>query len=398
MTDDTKDLRELEDSIAAALDSGDEANLEAALSKAQGIETASAPETSSNENSEGNDADDTATPGDDDTAATGDEPAGAQGSQPEKGNDTAAAAQDPAKDGEGKGASTGGDAEEEPAPIADKSGRGTIPYQVLKDTREQLGMAKAQIAKLSEQLQSRPQEQGGDGDGGQQGGTTDREKAAASAMQEALSSGDDLSEEDLEDLPVPMQQLYKRTQALEKRLNQIGSVTDEVVEDRQKSAQQLAQEAIDQVPDLATWQAKGGVLWAAAREQDRQLQADPEWGSKPAVERFAEVARRVRADVGLPESKPDPEPTPKGEAAQQGERGKHADGGAASGRADASASARAAEPPGFQPPPSMSQMPGGGSPDLDKFDSIERASPSALAERMADMSDDQIYRLLAEFA
>ena len=388
MTDDDnlKEIRELEDSLAAALDSGDEANLNAALNKAQGIEDEGA-QSSSNEDGENHAADDTATPGDDESAASGQQPEGGQGSQPDAGDEKAAAADDQAKAGEGNGDSKGGDAEEAPAPIAGKGGRGTIPYEVLKATREALGAAKAEIAKLSEKLQSRSAERDDDGAAAQQqGGTTDREKAAVSAMQEAMASGEELSDEDLEDLPPPLQKLYRNQQMLAQRLEKIGSVADEVVEDRRKSAAELTQDAIDTVPDLSAWQAKGGVLWAAAQDVDRQLVADPEWGQKPAVERFAEVARRVREDVGLP---PVDEQQPRG-------GGKKADGEAASGRGGEKP--RAAEPPGYQPPPSMSQMPGGGAPNLDKFESIERSSPAALAERMQGMTDDQINGLLAELS
>lgn len=57
------------------------------------------------------------------------------------------------------------------------------------------------------------------------------------------------------------------------------------------------QAVIDEVPDLLAWQMdpNGQANFDRAVEYDKALMVDPDWKSRPPVERFAEAARRTKA-------------------------------------------------------------------------------------------------------
>ena len=64
------------------------------------------------------------------------------------------------------------------------------------------------------------------------------------------------------------------------------------------------QAAIDSVPDLMAWQYDPAKQqeFALAKSVDAMLQQHPKWAGKPLAERFSEVVRRVRAEVGEPQA------------------------------------------------------------------------------------------------
>lgn len=245
--------------------------------------------------------------------------------------------------------------QEAPAPIANKSGTGTIPYEVLTGARQQAAKLDRELAatkaKLAE-LQARPAQA--------QATTTE-------AADEALS------DEDFADLPPEMQKLHRTVQALQSKFDRVSGVTSSIEANHQATEAERTQAVIDEVPDLVAWQAKGGALWRAAIEADDTLKADPAWASRSVKERFEEVSRRVREDVGLPPRSTAP--------ATQTPAAKPA------------ATSAKLEP---AVPSSLSDIPGGGAPDLDMQDSIERSSAPGLGARMRSMSDDQIDALLAK--
>lgn len=59
------------------------------------------------------------------------------------------------------------------------------------------------------------------------------------------------------------------------------------------------QDAVDQVPDMLSWQLNPDqTAWEAAKRMDTYVLTLPGWADKPLAERFAEVARRIKADIG----------------------------------------------------------------------------------------------------
>lgn len=83
------------------------------------------------------------------------------------------------------------------------------------------------------------------------------------------------------------------------------------------------QAVIDNNPHLGLledWRIKKELQghWEAAKAADSLLQKLPAWADKPEAERFAEVIRRVQADMGPgPQSPTNPPPDPKALAAQR---------------------------------------------------------------------------------
>lgn len=79
---------------------------------------------------------------------------------------------------------------------------------------------------------------------------------------------------------------------------------------------EAVQDAIDAVPELATWHssAKHQTEFDLAVAADALLQRLPAWRDKPLPERFAEAVRRVKADISPPAAEPQ---EPRREAARK---------------------------------------------------------------------------------
>ena len=352
-----KDTELFDDETMQALTGDDDAAMEAAL-RAAGGESADAetgPDTTAN--------------GSDSAAAdAGDEVDTSEGASSEaegvdKQNQAAdEAAQAKAGDQESRPDAGG----EEPAPISNKSGTGTIPYSVLEGSRRQAAQLREQLDEANRKLEEATKASQG---GGEQ---TAAESNAVDRMNEALASGEELNDEEFEDLPPAIQKLAKTVQALNGRMEQVGKAAETAATKAEQSEAEQTQELIDQFEDLAAWQAKGGVLWQAAVQMDQQLKQDPDWQGKPADQRFKEVVNRVREDVGLPKRDWNATTNGQGDSKQ-------------TAKADA----------GDVLPTSISHIPGGGTANLDMNDSIENQSSAALGKRMEGMSDEAIDKLLA---
>lgn len=65
------------------------------------------------------------------------------------------------------------------------------------------------------------------------------------------------------------------------------------------------QEIVDSSPDLLAWQHdQDQARFALAKSTDALLLEHPHWREKPMAERFAEVVRRVKAELGTPQPAP----------------------------------------------------------------------------------------------
>jgi len=186
----------------------------------------------------------------------------------------------------------------EPAPeqiagALTRDGKHVIPYQVVQDLRTANTAKDQRIAELQAAMERMQQEQ----QAKDNGTSTDASQAQAQAA--AL----DFSEDELADYEaLGVGKLVKGYQALRAQLL-APPVAPAVAPPQQPAAEvdkSPLQAAIDTMPLLVRWQAKGGAIWSEAVKVDNELRADPQWAGKPMHERFAEVQRRVADDYGIP--------------------------------------------------------------------------------------------------
>lgn len=162
----------------------------------------------------------------------------------------------------------------------------------------------------------------------------------------------------------------QRLQALEQE-NQVFRTERERLEQEQLQAEaDRVTKALNSTPTLKTWQDayyKEGAtdeqkaLFKAAMAYDDQMKQSPVWADKPLADRFAEIERRVAADMGIALATPktttqnQPKPLP----------------------------ARAAAPA------SLSNLPGGSTPKPPD-NTLETHDPMALITGLQGMSDEQV--------
>lgn len=266
---------------------------------------------------------------------------------------------DPEPEVDDKPAAKAEKADDEPAkkaaaeegPVEGGGGK-TIPYSVLKATRERAHQLETELADAQVKLKA---------------------ATTAPAKTEAATQQEDTAEDGLEDLP---EALVKTIRGLKAELNDAKKKLTDIEQNNQKTATQAASTAaevvqrdIDAVPGLADWQAEGGDKWKSALEIDARLMQNPAWKDKPQVERFAKVAKLVRAEFDIAD------PAPEVAVAKNG--------------TTKPAAARAAVT-------SISDLSGGGNAPVDARDNLENSSAAALAVQMSSMSRDDIHRLLRE--
>ncbi len=362
---------QIDDDLIQSLEDGDDAAIDAALNQFAGTPADAA--TGAESAAKGSGDDPAASDGDgagggdqrkaESTQQSVDAAAGAkasgQGSQPDK-QTNEAAGEDPA------------------AGIATKSGAGKpLPYSLLSGARQRAAAAEARAEELSKELENAKRQLEASV-AATEGTGTQAEASATERMQEAIAAGTELAADDFADLPEALQLFYRQHQALQERVDAIESTHKAQTATAQASEAEETQALIDGFDDLRSWQADNGFMWRAALEADKQLLADEAWSDKSDDERFQEVVNRVRQGAGLP---------PRDWSASNTEAG---------GRAGAGGRKSAPQPAGSPVPTSISSIPGGGAPNLDMADSVERSSPQALAARMDSMSDDAIDALLAQ--
>lgn len=201
-----------------------------------------------------------------------------------------AAASTEAKPGEGA-------ADAKPGTEADKPAQPAAPVQEKPqgDTRAALRAARQSEKRLRDEL------------------------AEANRTIEQLKSGDlptdtSVSEEELTQLEADfpaMAKAIRNQQALERRLQELTAQSKSTTEQDEFQPLEYApavQMVIDDVPDLLAWQHDRNAQdkFQRAIEYDKALTVDPDWKDKPAVERFAEAARRTREKFGMSAAVPTP--------------------------------------------------------------------------------------------
>ena len=128
---------------------------------------------------------------------------------------------------------------------------------------------------------------------------------AQSAMPAAAASDDDLSPEDIEqanDFPL-VAKLMRQNKALSEKFSTLEAQaqtlqTPAAAEFIPPTLPPELQDVVDDIPQLLGWQNDPNqAAFELAKLEDQKLLLIPKWQRVTAAERFAEVARRVAADL-----------------------------------------------------------------------------------------------------
>lgn len=266
------------------------------------------------------------------------------------------------------------DNEDDAAGVATKDGKHVIPYSVLKSERDRASRAEQiareaqeRVAALEAQLKA-----GNQGANNGEGARTDPQQPTAS----------DLSAEDLEALKEDFPTVYKAVmasmaaaKALETKLQPVEESVRSTEAERERSATEAVQDAIDSVPKLAHIQATNKDAFELAKQFDATLRTQSAWASKPLTERFAKVAEMVESAIGpidLPGSK---KASPSAEDLEKAAKAK--------AEQDAKASRT-------NVPTSLSEFPAGQHAAQDEREAAEQLTHQQLAEKFAGMNADQM--------
>ena len=266
------------------------------------------------------------------------------------------------------------DNEDDAAGVATKDGKHVIPYSVLKSERDRASRAEQiareaqeRVAALESQLKA-----GNQGANNGEGARTDPQQPTAS----------DLSAEDLEALKEDFPTVYKAVmasmaaaKALETKLQPVEESVRSTEAERERSATEAVQDAIDSVPKLAHIQATNKDAFELAKQFDATLRTQSAWANKPLTERFAKVAEMVESAIGpidLPGSK---KASPSAEDLAKAAKAK--------AEQDAKASRT-------NVPTSISEFPAGQHAAQDEREAAEQLTHQQLAEKFAGMNADQM--------
>lgn len=273
-------------------------------------------------------------------------------------------------------AQRGQEQEPEPQGVATKDGKHVIPYSVLRGERERAAQAEQEARDLRAQLDAvRAQ-------GTQPAPIGENNGAPPSAG--TVPDLTALSDSELEKLKEDFPTVYAATVALKAQADKNAQVL-QAIEDRnredvaskQRSAQELVQDAIDATPVLAHLQANDPAGFKAAVEFDATLRSRPEWQGKTYAERFAKVAELVQSVIGPVEV-----PGAKAKAATP-----TADEVRAAAQAMAANQVQANK---SAVPTSLSEFPAGNAPASDERQAAEQMSQLQLAEKFGAMTPDQL--------
>lgn len=195
-----------------------------------------------------------------------------------------------------------GNTTEKEAPIANPSNTGTIPYGVLKGTREELAATKRQLDEATARLRDLETASARTGtvEVPKPGQEIEAEIESAQAQADELEALAASMEEDFPEFGKAVRTMTKRFEtqiaALNTRLEKASLVTEEVQRERAQTAEEVAREAVDNNPYLSAWLAGDPEAWNIAYEHDVRLRSDPKWQGKPIAERFAKAVQYTLID------------------------------------------------------------------------------------------------------
>jgi len=263
------------------------------------------------------------------------------------------------------------DQEDEPV-VLNKSGKGTIPYEKLKELR-------VENATLRDKLQSLQ--------------NTQAELESLRKQQAQAKTPEGRSE--------IQKQLKDRIAALKEDFPEIGASFDSVTEivsdlsrqieedraeakkksDEEAAAQkrvidEQVQEAKENNPHLVHWEANDEDAWKEALMQDQILLQNPKWAKKTYDERFVEVVRRVKTI--MPEATEPPTASPPEDKEKTKEKAKEK-----------------LEKAVVKKPTTLSDIRGGDNPTSER-EQLENLSPLELAQKLLKMPDHKAAAMRAE--
>lgn len=203
------------------------------------------------------------------------------------------------------------DEEETEAPVSTKDGQSTIPYSVLKGSRQQVVELKSQnadIAAENEALRQQIEEvrQAGPDTSAQpevSNEVTEDTLLAEFQRKYGQSYEDFVSEYGDEQAKFVLTPLRESLELRNEFNNELTAIRQEL-QDRsireEADAIDTLQAAIDANPTLSDWQQNNEAMWKAAQAVDSVLKADPDWSGKSYQERFGEVVKRLGHSESAP--------------------------------------------------------------------------------------------------
>lgn len=255
--------------------------------------------------------------------------------------------------------------------IKTRDGKHEIPYSVLETERQrtrelqrQLDEARARQTQFEQQQSQEPQEPGP---------SAEKDDFNLEAYRDEF--GDEAAQAE-QSRRQQLQQLRESQQRLEKELadNKVWRAKQEQSErQREQQAQDVLtneiNEAIDSIPELSTWRNDEDPMWDAAVALDNRLMNDPAFKDVSIRERFETVVQRL---TGKPSDKQSP-------SLEEDVEQK---------LAEKEKAARSA-------PNSLSDLPGGVSPDRSENDAVDRMSPMEIEAKLSRMTPDEQEAFLA---
>lgn len=191
---------------------------------------------------------------------------------------------------------------EKGASVKTADGEGEIPYAVLKNTREQNAQLKAEVDRLSAELEAA--KNGGSTDDPTQMTPEQRQEHIQQLQAEIQSVEDDYDP----DLAKPMRRLLEENLRLAKQVEQMGESLRNQPTDEDRQQDQEIQAAIDKSPVMADWYSRTDETWYKRAVQVHQaaIQSDEDYQGMSHEQRMQELPQRVQAVFGKDPEAPDP--------------------------------------------------------------------------------------------
>jgi DNA repair exonuclease SbcCD ATPase subunit len=281
-----------------------------------------------------------------------------------------------AANGEGEDEQEDEPEEEEEPVVLTKNGKGTIPYEKLKELRVQNAELRAQLQSLQKtqaDLKDLREQQA-------KANTPERRKE----LQEQLVERIKTLKEDFPDIGSSLdsvneiitdlsREIAEDKARMKKKAEEEEAERKRIEEEKQREIDEQVQEAKENNPDLVHWEANDPDAWREAMMQDQALLAIPKWRKKSFDERFVEVVKRVRTIMPEASKPPSAEPDEKVKKEAKAKLDK--------------ATARK--------PTTLSDIKGGANPASER-EQLENLGPFELAAKLMKMPERQAAAMRAD--
>ena len=251
--------------------------------------------------------------------------------------------------------------ESKPDGILTRDGKHVIPFDVLKTTRDELAQAQAEAAELRAKLE--------------QEAAAEAEKAATSEVEAKIAELQERvnkakSEYDDEDVAEVVEPLQIAIDALEREreLMQRTAAIEAQAQAQAATVEQDIQNAIDNSPAMSLWASEQGEMYQRATKlHDTLMATDPAYQAMSWDDRFKELPQKMAAiysDVKLPDD---------------------TDTAVAKAKREAGRERKVA---------TLSDMPAGEAPIVDKDNSLAAKSGVDLLDQFDGLTEEQIEAAL----